>query len=124
MCGGTGNSFLETLTNVVLQTGTLGALGFESDKGLTPGITGEVVVDVTKELTGASAAEEANKLAREQFEEERATALAERETAKAQTAAEQLAISRQAGSVRAGGARATGTRFSTLGGQEGDFLGL
>lgn len=126
MCSsGGGNSFIESLVDIGSQYFTYGTVGYKSDEGgISPGIVGQAAIDITKDLTGASAAEEANKLATEQFQEEKTAALQQREDAKAQTAAEQLSISRQASASRAGGIRPTGSRSSGLGGEERDFLGL
>jgi len=126
MCStGGGNSVLESILDVGVQSGTLGLAGFKSDKGgLTPGVTGKPAIDVTKEITGAKAAEEATELAREQFNEEKANRLRERETAQAANASEQLRLSRQAGSRGAGGVTTTGTRASNIGDSGRDFLGL
>ena len=126
MSSGGGNSFFESLLDVGLQVGTSGIVGYKSDDGgLGAGIIGQPIVDVTKEVTGASAAEEANKQARERFEQEKADTLTARAEVKAQTAADQLAASRGAAGARAG-RTSTGTtsRASNLGGDERDFLGL
>ena len=126
MSSGGGNSFFESVLDVGLQLGTGGLAGYKSEEGgLGAGITGQPIVDITKEVTGASAAEEANKQARERFEQEKADRLTARGEAKAKTAAEQLTASRQAGGVRAGTpSRTPTTRTSNLGGDERDFLGL
>jgi len=126
MCStGGGNSAFESFIDVALQTGTGGLLGFKDEKGgIGTGVIGDPLKKGLKDITGATAAEEANDAAREQLNEERAAALQEREDAKAQTAAEQLAASRRASSVRGGTAATTGSRFSDLGGDERDFLGL
>ena len=85
----------------------------------------EAIVKPFKDLTGATAAEEATELARETAEQEQADALTEREDAKALVAAEQLSISQQASSLRSSGARDVSARGSSgLGGEESDFLGL
>lgn len=130
MCRGD-NNLLESILDITLQAGTLGTVGVKEGK-ITPGVTGQMTVDVAdalivdplKDITGATAAEEATAESRRQFEEAEAAALEEREAAKAQTAAEQLAASRQAGSLRTTGTTTTGSRYSDLGGDERDFLGL
>lgn len=140
MCGG-GNSFLEGLLNVGVQMATYGTVGYKDDRGgFGTGVTQQILdgkkqgtelniealpgMGIIKDLTGASAAEDANTLARDQFEKKQAEALQNREDAKAQTAAEQLSISRQASSLRSGRGTPTGSRFSNVGADERDFLGL
>jgi len=127
MCStGGGNSFIESVVDVATQIGTGGLVGYKSDDGgLGAGLFGKPLVKGAKEITGAAAAEEANELARQQLEEERATALKEREEARAQTAREQLKASRGAAASRRGGQTLTGTRTGagTIGDEE-DFLGL
>ena len=103
MSSGGGNSLFESLVDVGLQVGTAGLVGVKSEEGgLSAGVTGKPVVKGVKDVTGATAAEEANKLARDRFEQERADIVTARGEAKSQTAADQLAASRQAGGARAG----------------------
>jgi len=66
MSGGTGFGALDDMLSVVTNAATAGLVGY-GDKGFKAGITGKPVVEGTKEITGAKAAEEANQLAREQF---------------------------------------------------------
>lgn len=123
-----GNSFFEDIVNVATNIGTFGLAGFESEKGgLTTGVTGSPILSGVKDITGASAAEEANVDARKRFEEEKAGAEKARADAKSQSAREQVTASRLAGGARSGGtssAASRGSRFSSLGGDEQDFLGL
>lgn len=132
MCGGGNSNILTGLGNAAVNLATLGIVGFD-DGELTKGLTTSAVEDVggavgqgIKEVTGAQAAEDANTLAREQLEEEKATALQLREEAKAQTAADQLAKSRQASGARGTAtSRTTGSRAATnIAAEERDFLGL
>ena len=137
MCStGGGNSLLESMADVALQTATAGFAGYKGDEGVGLGVKGKLakkgvgaIGEGLKEVTGAAAAEEANKLARQQMEENKAQMLQERENLKAQNAARQIAASRQAASVRSTstGPRGATTRTSlksNLGGDERDFLGL
>lgn len=124
--GGGGNSVFEQIIDVVVQSSTGGLAGFKSDEGgLAKGVTGSPLVDVVKEVTGAAAAEQANVDARKRFEEEKARSKKSRQEAKQQSAREQVTASRLAGAARTGG-RGTdrGSRFSSLGSDERDFLGL
>lgn len=129
--GGSGNSVFEDIVNVVTQVSTGGLVGFESDKGgLTGGVTTRGVVNVVepviKDITGATALEEANRQARSRFEEEKAAALKQRKEVKSDTARQQLIASRLAAGVRRGGGAAggKGSRATKLGSDESDFLGL
>ena len=117
--------FVDDTLNVVTQLGTWGSVGFE-DGGFKKGVITDATIDVTKELTGAAAAEDANAVAREQFEQQKAAAAKERKEAKAQSAQEQITASRLAGGARAGKStsKSSASRFSSLGGDEQDFLGL
>lgn len=134
-----GGNFFENLfvdgLNAAVQMATLGYAGYEDGKisnGINTNIAkkvGREVVSGVKEVTGAKAAEEANRLAREQFEEQKAAALLEREQAKQRNANEQIAASRAAGAARnAGRSNRTGNNQTTgsfsLGQDERDFLGL
>ncbi|MCK4518202.1 hypothetical protein KAT92_05460 [Candidatus Babeliales bacterium] len=121
-----GNSVFEDILNVALQGATFGTLGV-SEEGVGLGVVGEAGASALKDITGVTAAEDANKIAREQFETEQAAIETERETAQADSAQAQLKASRLAGT-----ARKTSTRTSTgrsaqgsqLIGDERDFLGL
>jgi len=111
-----------------LNLSTLGMLGYKGGK-FRPGVTGRAGIDVLKDVTGASALEEANIDARQRFQEEKEKALAERKERKAKSAQEQLLASRKAGAAR-GGVKLFGpdktrvSRYSTLGSDEQDFLGI
>lgn len=128
MSTGGGNSVLESIIDVAIQGSTAGLLGFSSDEGgLGTGIVGEAGVDVLKEVSGAKAAEEANEDARRRVDEERARIEEQTKQNQAQSAANQLAASRSAASARGGVSTPSSTgqsRFSNLGSDEADFLGL
>ena len=129
MCStGGGNSVLESVVDVALQTGTLGLVGYKDEEGgFAPGVVTKESVGLLKDVTGATAAEEANEMARDAARKEREARLQEREDIRAQTTAEQIRLSQQAGGVRsragAGTGVATGLQMSNLGGER-DFLGL
>lgn len=133
--GGGGGSLLDQVINAGTQVVSGGLVGYQGGQ-VTSGVTTNVVKDTLKEVTGAKAAEEANALAREQFETQRNAALNAREEARARTARDQLAASRLAASNRRRGSvnnankgQAGDNQFqsqsvSLLGSDEQDFLGL
>lgn len=87
----------------------------------------EIVEGVTyglKEITGANAAEEANRLAAEQIEQQRQAALDQRQEDQDARERDARTASRRAASVRSTSARRGGSRFGNLGFDEADFLGL
>ena len=124
MCGGSAENFFESTADVLLEGTTGGLLGMENGR-VGEGEVTKIGVDILKEVTGVKAAEEANKMAREQFEEEKARLAKERKDAKAASAAEQLRQSRQAGSMRGttSSGRPTGLKYGMMD-EERDFLGL
>lgn len=121
-----GGDFLEDIVDVVAQVSTGGLVGFEGG-GFKGGVTTQAGVSGLKDVTGATAAEEANEQARERFEEEKQKAVSARQEAKAKTARNQLIASRLASGARRGN-RISGSggtnKSSTLGSDESDFLGL
>ena len=142
---GTVDKFVETVENVV--SGTVGAaedivrevpsaglIEFDTTTGqLGLGRTGEFLEHTVKEVTGANAAEEANKQAQKQFEASKSAAEKAQVEAKARTARDQLAASRLAGSARKSGKSAVNgankgslksSSVSKLGSDGQDFLGL
>jgi hypothetical protein len=125
-----GNFFENVLNDVInlgVQYSTYGLVGVKDGK-VTTGVTSGTALRGMKEITGAKAAEDANKLARDQFENSKAEALAQREESVRQTGREQLQQSRTAGAARATAQSTTnrGQAFGSfsLGGDEKDFLGL
>jgi hypothetical protein len=133
-----GGNFFENLIsdvlNLGLQSGTGGLLGFQDGQignGVSTDIlknTGKGVVSGVKEVTGAKAAEEANKLAREQFEKQKTDILNERDEAIQKTALNEQNKSQMAQAVRSKGTNTGGAGgvfgSSSLGSYERDFLGL
>jgi hypothetical protein len=124
---------LEAALNIATNIGTAGTVGYGEDGfGVKSGFATGSALDITKEITGANALEEANRLAREQVTEEKARETQRREDVRSQTARDQLQASRSAASVRG---RLPGSRtntqsgkatasFSILGQEERDFLWL
>jgi len=119
--GGTGIDVLDDFINVNTQLATAGLVGYGKD-GAKAGVTGKPVVKGVKEVTGATAAEEANALARDQFEKSTEDALKNRQNAQLQNQQNQIKASQEAGSstVR----RATTNKTATPLGGTTDFLGL
>ena len=56
MSSGTGVGIIDDFLNVTTQVGTMGLVGY-GDSGIKAGVVGKPVVDGTKEITGAKAAE-------------------------------------------------------------------
>jgi len=123
--GGDAGDFLEKGLDIVTQLGTFGTVGFE-DGAFGKGVTTKQVKSTLKDVTGATAAEEATEQARERFEEEKKAAGKQREEIKAQTARDQLVASRLAGGARRAGATTAGKgkKSTSLGSDTSDFLGL
>jgi uncharacterized Ntn-hydrolase superfamily protein len=123
-----GNSVLQDILNIGLNVSTGGLVGFEADNGgVGAGVTGEVAIDGIKEVTGVNAAEEANKLQREQFETEQENIAKDREDALAQKAADALKSSNLAGGNRRNRGKNssnTSANTSSTGASGKDFLGL
>lgn len=127
---GEGDFFENLLTdvaNIGAQSITGGFAGVGKD-GLKTGVTsdgivagGKAAVKGLKDVTGATAAEQANALAREQFEKSQADILNQRNENIKQVGRDQVKQSMLAGSARNAGK--TSGSFS-LGGDERDFLGL
>lgn len=118
------NSFLNNYFDYVSQVATLGVLSYKDGK-IGAGVTTKGI----KELTGAAAAEEANKQAREQYEKAQADAEQARLQAQGQQAKDEMRKSLMAGAARSVQMKAPGNKVtalgnSNLGQDEQDFLGL
>ena len=120
------------LLNLTFQGSTFGQVGYGDGK-VTGGATakvaesaGQSVVSGLKEVTGAKAAEDANTMARQQFEQAKADAETARVTAQNQTAMDQVNQSKAAAAARNSTSRTTkrGDVSLALGQDERDFLGL
>ena len=125
MSTGGGNSFFESALDVGLNYFSAGTAGFKSDEGGI-GANG-ITTQGLKDITGATAAEEANKAASDRFAAEKVAAEEQRKQNQAQSAANELQKSRSASSARGGVSSPSSTgqsRFSSLGSDEADFLGL
>lgn len=135
---GKGNFFENAFADIVnygIQASTGGWLGYENGKisnGVTTNVaksTGQAVVSGIKEVTGAKAAEEANKMARDQFESAKADAEKARQDQIAQNAKDQMQQSQQAAAARVTAASRSSNKGTAVGGlilgqDEKDFLGL
>jgi hypothetical protein len=129
-----GGNFFEDLLSVGLNIGTGGVVGYSADGGLGAGAIPNYLKNVgnetmrgVKNVTGAKAAEDANKMARQQMEEQRAMAEQERANQQQRTAKDQMRQSQLAGAARGGqsGAnRSSGMGAINIGDDERDFLGL
>lgn len=133
---GKGNFFdnlFSDVANYTVNTATAGLLGYENGR-IGNGVTtntlreaGRATRDGIKEITGASAAEEANAQARAQYEQARADAEAARVEQQNRIAQSEITKSRSAQR-----SRSTQSRTRTSGGygsfsisqDEQDFLGL
>lgn len=151
MCGGSSNPLEDALSTVgkavsdtteavgkgIHDVTNSGLVSYDTTTGkFGAGALGEVVQTGIKDVTGASAAENANKIAKQQFEESKNNALKAQQEARARTARDQMSASRSAASSRkkSGTGRTSTSRSSTggvgtqsvskLGSDEQDFLGL
>lgn len=121
MSKGTGMGVIDDVINVGTQLMTGGLVGY-SKNGIGAGITGEAAIDATKEVTGANAAEEANALARQQYEDSVEAARVQRQDAITRNARNQVAASQGAGAART--FNRSGNNSSQVIGDVSDFLGL
>lgn len=120
------NNLIEDVVNVGVNTATFGTVGYKDGSlgtkyGVVSGTAGRAVVDGTKVITGAKAAEDANEMARQQFEEQKLAAEQERQNMIVTKGREQMRASQLAGAARRAGTNVTG---NLLGTNEKDFLGL
>lgn len=130
---GGGNFFENLLTdvaNIGVQSATFGVYGVGKN-GLKNGVTtntvrtgGRAAEFGVKEITGANAAEQANALAREQFELQKEQSQAERAEAYRQVGIDQVKQSMLAGAARNTSRGASNKGSFSLGGDEKDFLGI
>ena len=114
----------EDLLDAGINIGTGGIVGYKDGK-LRKGVATRITESSLKDVTGATAAEEANKDARAQFEEQKKAAADQRSESQAKFAQDQIRKSKLAGGSKAGGRATTaGAKKSFLGSDEQDFLGL
>lgn len=123
MSGGTGSGFLDETIGVLTNISTGGLVGF-GEEGFKGGVTGKPIIEGTKEVTGANAAEEANEVAREQFEASKVAAEQDRLKSQKQSEVTQIAASRGAGRARSNVSGNASTGSTIGGGNQTDFLGL
>lgn len=121
MSEGTGSSFLDDIIDVGANIASVGLVGF-NDKGFRAGVTGRAGLDAAKEITGAAAAEQANELARQQFENDKARLEQQRVDSIKENERRQVTASRSAGRAR-GNTSAAAANLSGASNQT-DILGL
>lgn len=114
---------LDEALNVTTNLASFGLLGF-GDEGVQPGVTGEKVVEGTKEITGAAAAEEANEIARQEIEQAREQREKDIANQRSLQRNRQIAASRAAGAARRSTTSTSQGSDLGSGGIESDFLGL
>lgn len=126
MSSGTGSGILDDVVNGATQLTTFGLAGYGSG-GLKTGVTGTPAVAGLKDITGATAAEEANAQARDQFNQNTAAAATDRSNAQLQDQRNQIASSQSAAAAVA--TSSANPNNNTSGGKRitgdvSDFLGL
>jgi len=115
------NNPIDGTINLVANASTGGLLGYEKG-GFKAGVTGQPIMEGTKEITGAKAAEEANKMAREQFDKSVVDANTDRQNAIKQKQNNQINASLNAGQARSTANKKTNTTKPL--GDVTDFLGI
>lgn len=131
------DDFLEdpigSIVNLGVNISSFGTVGYNSSDGLTTDDgfwkkAGDATYKGLKDVSGATAAEEANKQARLQFEEAKLQGLKDRQEAIASKNRDDLIASRLAGGSRTSPGNSKGSTktsiYSKLGSDERDFLGL
>lgn len=126
-----GGNVGEDILNVATNFLSVGLVGYDGENGgfdMSKGLVTKNATPIIKDITGATAAEEANADARARYEEEKANALREREQALNDNAVRQLQASRSGNSSRSATSTSNSrngraSMFSDLGGER-DFLGL
>lgn len=119
MSGGVGNDPLDDLFNATAQIFTAGLVGYDKN-----GFKGGASIGAVKEVTGANAAEEANKLAREQLEQQTAAANQDRQNAIAQNEKNAITASQAAGNATRRNRNTNNRTSRTEIGDVTDFLGI
>lgn len=114
--------------NATLQIASGGLVGMQDGK-IGGGITGSEVIKGYKEVSGVKAAEDANTMAREQYEEQKRAAELQRKNEQIALGREQMRQSNMAGAARtsskSNNTRSAARTSNSLGaGAEKDFLGL
>lgn len=116
-----GNNFFDDVLDIVVQGSTFGLVGYDGKGKVKAGTTGKPAMDVTKEITGAKAAEEANEQAREQFNKDVEAARKQREDMQWMNQQRAIANSNNASSARS--MKVDNKTVSKIG-DTSDFLGL
>lgn len=124
MGGGTGIGFLDDAISLGTNIATGGLVGY-GDGGFKAGVTGQIGVNVAKDLTGATAAEEANEMAKQQFKEEKENRLKDRNDSILAEQNAQIQASNAGPSASKKSNKNTTNKVSTTPiGDNKDFLGL
>lgn len=117
--------------NLGIQASTGGMLGYKDGKfgkGLAVETTEELgkgLAGGVKEVTGAKAAEEANAMARQQFEDQTLASEADRNNQIAMKGRQEMMASQLAGAARRSGMSSSNQSSGNILGSDGrDFLGL
>jgi len=124
MSSGTGIDALDDALNVVTQVSTLGLVGYNGEKGLSQGKVTSTTLEGAKELTGANAAEEANRLARQQYEDQVLAARTDRENMLLQNKQRQITASNAATASRNSANNTSNINSQRFTGDVSDYLGL
>jgi hypothetical protein len=120
---GGGGNFFDNLLNTYIATQTSGMVTFK-DGGFKADAKKDYGLNIYKEISGAKAAEEANEMAREQFETQQANAIKSRNEAQWRAGRDDITRSNLAGRSRSAiGQNGNGGALN-LGSDEKDFLGL
>lgn len=122
MSGGTDDNAFATGFNLLTNAATMGLFGY-NDQGFKAGYSGQVALDGTKEITGAKAAEEANAMAKQQFDDNVTKARQDRVDAQSASKNNAIAASQNAGSARSSN-YAPSKKNAPVVGDVNDFLGL
>lgn len=121
MSSGTGGP-LDDLLNVATQISSFGLVGF-GDKGVKKGVVSDVGIKGVKDITGATAAEEANQMARDQFEQQTAATKQDRLNAQTANKNANIAASNGVGAMRSTGTKNNKSSSANIGDVK-DFLGI
>ena len=122
MSSGTGVDVLDEGLNAFTNVFTFGQAGYGKDGfGMDKGVAGKQEINFLKEITGAKAAEEANAMARDQFNQEVAAKEVDRANAVSQKKNNQLNLSNNAQKLNNNSSPNKSTKIV---GDVTDFLGL
>lgn len=116
---------IDDVVDFSTQAGSLGLFGYDKEEGFKAGKVGQLAIDATKEVTGAAAAEEANAIARDQFEKDEARLTKQRADAQSEHRKRQVSLSKGASRARGNSTSTSSTQTSSsINNTQTDFLGL